>query len=333
MAKLHRGRDHLLAKIKHMAKERRRRDFVQDRRGALLMAAGAIAVLALFLLHPGFSRGPLGGLWLLRGKINELLFYPLGIFLEWVTNLPGGILIYYVGGFVLRGSIAIVTIFLFLLCGLVIYGLPLLALWISWEGITLPSVPNDQESILRSGWEGEREALGLLRRLGNDCHIYTNLRIPDPGSRNGSCETDLLVVNPGGITIIEVKNHVGSIRGDRAESKWIHYRHGDEGQDTRLEMNSPLLQVNYHGRVLGSWLARNGLDYPVRVCVFFAHKGTRLYLTDHQELGPDVGSVFSRDQWKALLAYAKQPPKSIPGSTMDQVLEALNGLQKQTFAK
>ena len=72
--------------------------------------------------------------------------------------------------------------------------------------------------IRRSGLEGEEAAQGCLSSLGDDCYVFTNLYIPYEGKDS---ETDILVVSPAGVTIVEVKNHKGVIRGDVSDRKLI----------------------------------------------------------------------------------------------------------------
>ena len=64
--------------------------------------------------------------------------------------------------------------------------------------------------ILQAGMAGEYASPDCLAALDDNCYIFTNLHIPHEGKES---ETDI-VVSPAGITIVEVKNHKGVIRGD-----------------------------------------------------------------------------------------------------------------------
>jgi hypothetical protein len=47
--------------------------------------------------------------------------------------------------------------------------------------------------------------------LGDECYVFANLDVKYDGKHK---ETDLIVVSPTGLTMVEVKNYSGLLMGD-----------------------------------------------------------------------------------------------------------------------
>ena len=65
-------------------------------------------------------------------------------------------------------------------------------------------------ALVSSGIRGEEDARALLSRLPGRVHLYPN-RIVHAGNRS---ECDLVALCRRGATVIEVKNHAGTVTGD-----------------------------------------------------------------------------------------------------------------------
>ena len=126
------------------------------------------------------------------------------------------------------------------------------------------------ERILASGVEGEREALELVRLTSGNAHVFTNLIIPGQGHNS---ETDLIVVAESGVTVVEVKNHKGSISGFYTDEK-LTQRSGGHAKT----FYNPIRQVATHVRNLSQYLAEQGLPDAVQPAVLFIHPEARVGL-------------------------------------------------------
>lgn len=173
---------------------------------------------------------------------------------------------------------------------------------------------DDNLGVLKAGVEGERKALEYMDSLADDCHIYTNLRIPYKGAES---ETDMVVVTPAGVTIVEVKNYKGTIWGDTSDKNLVQTK---DDQDEQSEKYNPIRQVGTHAYRMAGYLRTHGVQTYVRTCVFFVCEDVILELTDREKIlvskcpvfkAQDVGrlryylqnsdSVFSRnDYWQTL---------------------------------
>ena len=182
---------------------------------------------------------------------------------------------------------------------------------------------SQEEDILRSGLLGEEKALSLLRGLGDDCHIFTNLRIPYDG---GESETDMIVVTPGGITIVEVKNHKGILTGDASEEQLTQrkpFRSG--GAQTKL-LHNPIRQVGTHAYRLAGWLRSHGIHAYVHTCVLFVNPEAELQLSDRKDVLSRKCPVFTIREIYSLSRYltdSAQPLSSREYQRTVQLLEVL----------
>lgn len=68
-------------------------------------------------------------------------------------------------------------------------------------------------TLVSSGIRGEEDARALLSRLPGRVHLYPN-RIVHAGNRS---ECDLVALCRRGATVIEVKNHAGTVTGDLSD--------------------------------------------------------------------------------------------------------------------
>lgn len=127
-------------------------------------------------------------------------------------------------------------------------------------------------TLVSSGIRGEEDARALLSRLPGRVHLYPN-RIVHAGNRS---ECDLVALCRRGATVIEVKNHAGTITGDLSDHDLLLTRKNG----TELTFYNPAMQVMTHAQTLARALAEAGVPCPVKGCVLFIREGTIVRLSD-----------------------------------------------------
>lgn len=181
--------------------------------------------------------------------------------------------------------------------------------------------------ILQSGAEGEAKALEEMKTLDNSCHVYTNLRIPDDGKVS---ETDIIVVAPEAVTIVEVKDYQAyqaRLRGDWSDSQLLLEEERSEKVYRRTIYN-PVKQVTTHVCRLSHYLCEHGVNAEVNCCVLFTNtltnKDVKLHAMKDARNALAQCPVFVKGyDDSALHAYLRQPRKGTDGS---QVIPLLNKL-------
>ncbi len=131
-------------------------------------------------------------------------------------------------------------------------------------------------NVLLSGLRGERSLAKIAKRHRNTYDIFINF--PIQYKRNRS-EIDMILVGKGGIIIIEVKNHSGTLCGADSDDKWVQYKHYRDGKNTEAEMKNPIKQVTRQRDILKSILRSNGIDAWVDGVVYFSNPLIRLKLS------------------------------------------------------
>lgn len=307
----------------------------------LLFIVISIPVFLFLLSNPGI---PLE----LREKIPfyaaELLAGPIMALHTHITqSLIGLVLFLAVAYFFLRNYfLNFGSFFLFLLAlpfGLImlytfsqsiihisVYAFPLLLAFFAWairyetKHITRIVTPDSNEGhTLKTGLDGERKALSVLRKLDDRCHIYTNLLIPYRG-RNS--EADLVLVTPSGVTIVEVKNYIGTLSGDISAENLLY--NGEEKYN-------PVTQVGKHEWRMKGFLRERGISIPVQRCVFFVNPKTRLELTDCDGLIRECPIFIYRDR-KELFAYADEDVRCTENAFF-RTIEALDALVEHSYER
>lgn len=205
-----------------------------------------------------------------------------------------------------------------------VYAFPVLQVIFAWavryetKHTTRIVTPDSNEGRkIKVGLDGERKALDALRYLDDCCHIYTNLRIPYGG---GESETDLVLCTPSGVTIVEVKNYVGTLSSDISHEQLIH-----NGQ----EIYNPVTQVKKHKWRMSGFLHQQGIRIPVQRCVFFVNPKTRLELTDCNGIIRECPIFTHRDR-NALAAYADGKIRCTEDAFF-RTVEALDALVEDSY--
>lgn len=177
--------------------------------------------------------------------------------------------------------------------------------------------------VLEAGLAGERTALKHLESLGNDCHIYTNLRVPFEGRES---ETDMIVVTPAGVTIVEVKNYSGTISGDAADHDLVREKNNEYSDENTFY--NPIRQVGTHAGRLAGYLREHGLRTRIRTCVFFVHEDVTLRLSDGEHILQDRCPVFTARDVNRLYRYLENSGNWLSDRDCDRALELLDALMR-----
>ena len=127
--------------------------------------------------------------------------------------------------------------------------------------------------ILHSGTRGEKQLFKTVRKLKGNNIIFTNL----PVKYNGRSEVDALVINQGGVIIIEAKNHSGMIYGNWRADKWEQQKRR-RNKNTVLEMENPIKQMRRQRDIVKGMLNAAGENIKVDTVLFFSNDNVRLNL-------------------------------------------------------
>lgn len=135
------------------------------------------------------------------------------------------------------------------------------------------SVPADQ----MSGAEGEAKVLRALTNLPDEFTIFNQLQIPDVTLPNGRRELDFVVLGPGGLHLIEVKNSGGLIYIRPDDAHWpLAHKAGCGERPGWNAIANPLKQVNAQVAALDRWLLSNGQTAAIHPLVCFARSDVAL---------------------------------------------------------
>lgn len=170
-----------------------------------------------------------------------------------------------------------------------------------------------QGRALHSGLVGEHRAAKALAGLPQNYTVLCNAKLY-VGAQRG--EADALVVGPGGVSVVEVKNYAGSLLGEANAPQWRQTRLVKGGKPTEKTLPNPLLQNQRQVQLVRRILGGEGLKCAVTGYVYF----TNTYISVHVR-GADV--YTSADD----LCRAIQRPKS-PGLSAGEIKKAVQVLQK-----
>ena len=139
----------------------------------------------------------------------------------------------------------------------------------------------NQQHILEAGVEGEKTALELAQRLPSSCHVFTNQVIwfepkndkrkaAEDGKQSRKSETDLILVGPGGVAIVEVKNYSGRLTGNA----WDHDLMKTSPSGRKDMVYNPAKQVSTHVWRLSNYLKSKGQRAWITPYVLFTNPRT-----------------------------------------------------------
>lgn len=134
----------------------------------------------------------------------------------------------------------------------------------------------------KAGVEGEKAALRAISGLSDECYIFANLVVDDGHGHN---ETDLIVVSPTGLTVMEVKNYSGLLSGDLSDQELIQRKYQKNGSYTEDKARNPVRQMDTPIRRLSHYLRDIGIAVNIRRCALFINENVQFQLTDRAGLG------------------------------------------------
>lgn len=138
----------------------------------------------------------------------------------------------------------------------------------------------NRAAVLKSGLAGESAAAKALAGLPHSYSVLCNVSLAVDGRRG---ELDAAVVGPGGVFVVEVKNHAGSVIGEADAKTWRQTRPVKGGRRIEKTLPNPLLQNKRQVELVRRLLEENGHRCPVSGCVYFANPHISVHV-----LGPGV---------------------------------------------
>lgn len=132
------------------------------------------------------------------------------------------------------------------------------------------------DSRIRSGADGEDQALRALRALPDTYTVFNQLDIPSQKSRTGYREADLVVCGPNAIFVIEVKANHGKIFCNEAVDQWKVGKVGRGGTAYEKSMRNPVAQCKSLIWCLGEHLKAVGAKPWIQGVVLFTHPDAQL---------------------------------------------------------
>ena len=100
-----------------------------------------------------------------------------------------------------------------------------------------------------SGSWGEHKALSALSEaLPDQYHLFVNVSVHE------KMESDMVVVGPNGVFIVEVKSFNGTLEGGVNDRKWVLHKVGREGGRYTKTIKNPLGQLKRNIAILSQYL-------------------------------------------------------------------------------
>ena len=122
---------------------------------------------------------------------------------------------------------------------------------------------------LFSGSWGERKALSKVKRkLPDGFHIFTNVHVHD------RMESDMVVVGPTGVFVLEVKNLNGEIEGGESDKQWTLHKVGQKGGRYSKTLKNPLGQMRRNVYIVSQYLKMENCPVWVEGFVLFPNSNT-----------------------------------------------------------
>ena len=120
-------------------------------------------------------------------------------------------------------------------------------------GIAL-SITWPKGNMYLSGSIGEYRVLRWLKKeVPDGSVIFTSVRVHE------RMESDIVVVSPIGVFIIEVKNYNGDIEGSDGKENWILHKTGRKGGHYTAKVRNPQLQLKRNTFIVAEFLRQKGM--------------------------------------------------------------------------
>jgi hypothetical protein len=178
---------------------------------------------------------------------------------------------------------------------------------------------DDELQRIKAGVVGEEAALNIVSALSDECYIFTNLVVKYDGEDN---ETDLIVVSPTGLTMVEVKNYSGLLMGDLSDREFIHRKYLKNGTYTDDTARNPVKQVGAPIYKLAHYLKDQGITITVRRCALFVNENVQFQLTDRAGLSKDC-PLYLKDSPEFLTYLHRSGSRALRPGDINRIVEAL----------
>lgn len=205
---------------------------------------------------------------------QDEIFYPLA------EKMPGGIKIILV--YIHVFTLILPIIYKYLLIAF-IFGMVFAIIKTAYS-----STRYDKDiEILSAGIEGEERALSAVSSLLPDTYdIYTNCIVSYEGEQS---ETDMVIIGPMGVCIVEIKNHKGLISGDWSGQRLYQTKEGHD--DDEKDFYNPVKQVGTHVWRLSKVLKDLGINTWVDGCVLFTNNDVKLDVANKNGINANVYTI------------------------------------------
>ena len=177
----------------------------------------------------------------------------------------------------------------------------------------------DELQRIKAGVVGEEAALNVVSALSDECYIFTNLVVKYDGEDN---ETDLIVISPTGLTMVEVKNYSGLLIGDLSDREFIHRKYLKNGTYTDDTARNPVKQVGAPIYKLAHYLKDRGITVTVRRCALFVNDNVQFQLTDRAGLSKDC-PLYLKDSPEFLTYLHRSGSRALRPGDINRIVEAL----------
>ena len=162
-----------------------------------------------------------------------------------------------------------------------------------------------------AGISGEDEAISSLKELLSDeYHIFTNVRVHE------KMESDIVVVGPKHVFIVEVKHLKGELEGTAEDKFWILHKTGRKGGQYSTQIKNPLGQLRRNTFILSQYLKMEGCPCWIEGVVYFA--GTE---TEWMDAVPD--KCFGVMKYVAKYIVELAPEKTLSKDRQAKIMESL----------
>lgn len=129
---------------------------------------------------------------------------------------------------------------------------------------------------VKAGFKGEEELAKIAAKFPEEYVGFLNTTI---SFEDRVCETDLIVVGPTGVFIIENKNLNGEIEGCYDQKYWTQHKVGRGGTPYSRDFYSPTRQVGNHVFALAGLLKNRGAGVFVEGLVYMSNPDAEVSLT------------------------------------------------------
>ncbi len=178
---------------------------------------------------------------------------------------------------------------------------------------------DDEMHRTKAGVLGEETALNIVSALGNECYVFANLEIKYDGEYN---ETDLIVVSPTGLTVVEVKNYSGLLIGDLSDLELVQRKYFKNGKYTDGNARNPVKQVGAPIYKLAHYLKGQGITVTVRRCALFVNDNVEFQLTDREGLSGSC-PLFHKNSPDFLTYLYRFNSHALQSGDIDRIVAAL----------